>query len=493
MTLQRPLIALFACLAALATGASPAQVALPDMGASSGQTLPEHKARELGAEAYRAIRRQARVLDDPLVTEYIESLGYRLVARSQEPEQDYTFFVLAEPSVNAFAIPGGYIGLHSGLITTSEKESGLAAVLAHEIAHVTQNHIARMIEDMQRVSLPVMLGMLGILIASGGNAEIGQAALVTGQAALVQRQINFTRAHEAEADRIGINTLARAGYDPESMADFFQRMERSNLAYGKGPSEFLRTHPVTSNRIAEAKGRARDLKPTPRQDDPLGFLLIRERIRVLAADTPEEVLNYYRDTLPTVRELYERLAIRYGQAVAQLRADKPAEAAVIVQSLLEEDGERLPYQITLANALAKQGNFKAALQLYEELQNYYGRRYPVAAEYAEALMRAGEPGKAERLLRHLVNERPRDAELYRRYAHAADAAGDLVDARLAIAESYYLEGRLHDALQQLKQGQSNPSLKPHERERLKARFDEMWRRLDEDQQKKLEDKFPSRS
>lgn len=495
MILNRISTAFGAFLLVLAASPAGAQVALPDMGASAGQTLPPHKARELGAQAYRAIRQQAHVLDDPLLTEYIESVGFRLAARSLEPDRNYTFFVVAAPSVNAFAIPGGYIGIHSGLITTAEQESEMAAVLAHEIAHVTQDHIARVIDDMQRVSLPVMLGMLGVILASGGNPEVAQAAVIGSQAALIQRQINFTRHHEAEADRIGINTLAQAGYDPESMAVFFHRLDRSNLAYGKGPSELLRTHPVTSKRIAEAKDRAREVRLAPRREDPQLFLLMREHARVLAAseDRGQSPLEYYKAMMPMVEDQSARRAMEYGRALALLELERPDEAANLITDLIEQDGPRLPYRLALARAHMESGDTDRALALYEELQDFYGRRYPVTFAHANALMDADRPAEAERLLRPLVNERPKDVELQRRYAHVADAAGARTEARIAIAETYYLEGRLYDALQQLRQGQSNMELKLHERQRLEARFDEMWKRLSEDQRDKLERDFPSKS
>lgn len=463
------------------------------MGASTGQVLGPREAQEVGAQAYREIRRQMRVMDDPMVEEYVSNLGYHLASRSNEPGAEYHFFVVANPTVNAFAIPGGYIGIHSGLLTTAESEAELAGVVAHEIAHVTQNHIARIIEDIQKVSLPVMLGMLGVMIAAGGNPEVAQAALIGGQAALVQRQINFTRSHEAEADRIGINTLAEAGYDPDGMARFFQRLDRVNLAYGEGPSEFLRTHPVTSNRIAEAKSRARQMKPAA--TDPgseWNFLLMRERARALGTDTADEALEYFRQTLPVTTDKVETRALRYGLAVALQRRDRPEEAIGILEDLIETDGERLPYRISLAEARMAAGQRDAALSLFQDLHEVHGTNFAVRVAYADALMRAGQAASAERMLRSVIGERPRDALLHRQYAKAADGAGRAADARIAIAEAYFLEGNIHDALQQLKQGQNDPRMDSRDRARLQARYDEMWDNLSEDEQERLEDDFPAR-
>lgn len=471
---------------------SVAQVRLPDMGASTGQVLPPREAEKIGSQAYREIRRHMRVLDDPLVNEYVSALGYRLASQSAEPGQQYNFFVIAEQSVNAFAIPGGYIGIHSGLMTTAEKESELAGVVAHEIAHVTQNHLARIIEDMQKVSLPVMLGMLGVIVAAGGNPDIAQAALIGGQAALIQRQINFTRSHEAEADRIGINTLSQAGFDPDGMAQFFSRLDRVNLAYGKGPSEFLRTHPVTTNRIAEAKSRARQM---PEAEADLAseerFRLMRERVRALSMENADDALDYFRQTLPATSDPDEIRALKYGQAVALVRRERGDEAAEILEDLIDKDGERLPYRITLAEAHLAQGRTGDALALFADLYDSHGSRFPVKVAYADALMRSGEPGHAERLLRDVVLAHPKDAVLHRQYAKAADAAGRATDARIAIAEAYLLEGNVHDALQQLQQGQRDPRLTARDRSRLQARFDEMWGNLTEDERERLEDDFPA--
>lgn len=474
-------------------GFAAAQVRLPELGASSSTVITPREAEELGAQAYRQIRRQTRVLDDPLINEYVAGLGYNLAAETSEPGTRYTIFVVAEPTVNAFAIPGGYIGIHSGLFTTTQEESELAGVLAHEVAHVTQNHIARIIEDMEKVSLPVMLGTLGILIASGGNPNIAQAALAGSQAALMQRQINFTRSHEAEADRIGINTLAQAGYDPDGMAQFFERMERVNLAYGEGPSEFLRTHPVTTNRIAEAKSRARTMaERDPSRQSELEYRLIRERVRALAADNADQALEYYRRTLEMTTDEAEVRALRYGKAVALLRRDRASEAAEILESLIEADGARLPYQLSLAEARVTSGDTEAGLALFQRLYEDHGTRFPVKVAYAEALMRTGEADRAERLLRDVMRDHPRDAVLHRQYAKAADEAGRFTDARIAISEAYFLEGHVKDALQQLRQAQKNPRLQARDRARLEARFDEMWDNLSEEEREDLEDEFPAR-
>lgn len=490
--MKRILISLLVAVFSFEAGSSAAQVRLPDMGSSSSQVISARQAQDLGTQAYREIRRQVRVLDDPLVSEYVTSLGQRLASESAEPGAQYTFFVVANRSVNAFAIPGGFIGIHSGLMTTTQEESELAGVLAHEVAHVTQDHIARIIEDMQKVSIPVMLGALGIMIASGGNPEIAQAALAGSQAALIQRQINFTRSHEAEADRIGINTLAEAGYNPNGMAQFFERLERVNLAYGDGPSEFLRTHPVTTNRIAEAKSRARTMAGRePSESAEVDYRLIRERVRALSADNADEALQYFRRTLDVTTNEAEILAIEYGRAVALLRRDRADEAAEVLEALIERDGARLAYELSLAEALVAAGSIDEGLALFDQLHRAHGTRYPVKVAYADALMRTGDAAGAERMLRDVVRDRPRDAVLHRQYAKAADAAGRFADARIAIAEAYYLEGNTHDALQQLRQAQKNPRLEARERSRLQARYDEMWKGLSEKEQDRLEDDFPA--
>jgi len=248
-----------ACISTLA-GARENDVKLPDIGSSAGTVMSQQDQTEYGASVLHELRSYGLVLDDALLDEYINSLGYRLVSNSDRPDLHFTFFVVRDAEINAFAVPGGYIAANAGLIMNMAREDELAAVLAHEISHITQQHLLRAFEDMKKMSLPVMLAMLGVLLASSHtNDDTGMAAIMSGTSLMQQRQINFTRRDEAEADRVGIQTLARSGYDPSAMADTFATLQRVMRVNGVDVPEFLLDHPVDTTRIADAKARAAQL------------------------------------------------------------------------------------------------------------------------------------------------------------------------------------------------------------------------------------------
>src|SRR3569833_3076759 len=228
---------------------------LPDFGDASASAISPLQEQRMGADFMRALRSSVKIIEDPEITEYIQSLGYRLLAHADPQPYPYTFFIVADTSINAFAGPGGYIGVHSGLILASESESALASVLAHEIAHVTQHHLLRAIDKSNRLALPAPAALIAALILAGQNAQLGQAALATTLASGAQAGINFTRAHELEAGRVGLPILAGAGFDPRSMPAFFEQLQQATRFYESGAPELLRTHPVTTSRIADARAR----------------------------------------------------------------------------------------------------------------------------------------------------------------------------------------------------------------------------------------------
>jgi len=241
-------------------GARDNDVKLPDIGSSAGTVMSPQDQRDYGAQVLHELRSYGYVLDDALLDEYINALGYKLVSNSDRPDLPFTFFVVRDNEINAFAVPGGYIAANAGLIINMSREDELAAVLAHEISHITQQHLLRAYEDMKKMSIPVMLAMLGVLIASShSHDDTGEAAIMTGTSLMQQRQINFTRHDEAEADRVGIQTMARAGYDPMAMADTFSTLQRVMRVNGVDVPEFLLDHPVDTARIADAKARAENL------------------------------------------------------------------------------------------------------------------------------------------------------------------------------------------------------------------------------------------
>ncbi len=248
---------------------SPAQEEprLPDIGSSAGELLTPAKQAQYGAMMLAELRNYDYLLEDPLLEDWLQTMGNRLGANGDRPEQPYTFFMLSDRQINAFATLGGYIGVNAGLVLTAQREDEVAAVLSHEIAHVTQQHVLRGVERAQRDQIPILLGMLAAIVAAqaaGGSSsgEASQAAVASAMALMQQNQIDYTRSNESEADRLGIRTLSRSGYDVDAMADFFARMSfamRGNEG-GYTVPDYLRTHPVNTTRISEAKQRAEQLK-----------------------------------------------------------------------------------------------------------------------------------------------------------------------------------------------------------------------------------------
>lgn len=262
-----PLAFLVAAIAVLTSHGYAADTRLPNLGSSAGNIASPEEQRQYGFYVLHELRNQNAVLDDALLADYLNTLGYKLVSYSPQPDQSFTFFIVRENEINAFALPGGFVGVNAGLITTSDTEGELAAVLAHEVSHVTQNHLIRAVEAEQKMTPLMLAGMLLAVVAasksspySTSNSDIGAIAAVQGLAE--QMRINFTRADEAEADRVGIATLAKAGFDPDAMAGFFERMQRA-LRPGFDENDvpaLLMDHPVTTTRITEAKARAEQIK-----------------------------------------------------------------------------------------------------------------------------------------------------------------------------------------------------------------------------------------
>ena len=274
--------------------AQSAAIDLPDIGSGADSTLTLNDEYQIGRSVVRGLREQGAILEDPEVNDYIQNLGNRIAAQIPDSNQRFYFFVVRDPSINAFALPGGFIGINQGLITATAREAQLAGVLAHEIAHVTQRHIARAIQARGRQSLAATAAMLAAILVgvTTGASDAVQAGIAIAQGTAAQQQINFTRSNEYEADRIGIGFLAAAGFDPNGMPDFFETMGRRAGLAGAQVPEFLRTHPVTTNRIAESRARAEQLSVAIEAETPL-YAFVRERVRVLGAPNDADLTQFY--------------------------------------------------------------------------------------------------------------------------------------------------------------------------------------------------------
>lgn len=421
---------------------------LPDFGDVSGNLLTPTAERRLGQAFMRSVRASTQVIDDPLLDDYLNDLGRRLTEHTALGSDSFHFFFVEDPSVNAFAGPAGHIGIHTGLVLTSESESELAAVMAHEIAHVTQQHLVRTWQAASDMTVPqaAVLIAAAVLGATVG-ADAGLAAAMGGQAAMLQRQINFTRTHEREADRVGIELLAEAGFDPRAMASFFTRMGRATRDRNIQLPEFLRTHPITTDRVAEAMDRANAL-PYRQPSDDLRYQLLRERLRVQQqASTGAAVADLQR-ALEDGR-YRNRDAARYGLALALAADGRATEGVEILQQLRKTRPAVLEYVAAAARLTAERGDHEAALALLSQASDQQRQGLPLRLLRGELLLEAGQASQAAGLLEDLLAGYPRDPRVHAPLARAYGRLGRQYQAHEHLANAHFLRGNPQAAVQQL--------------------------------------------
>jgi predicted Zn-dependent protease len=470
------LLFIITCILCLATG-QPAFASgndLPDIGSGANSMVTTDEEYQIGRMVVRGLESADRIMQDPLVKDYIEEVGHKLVVHAHDGDHRFNFFVVKDNTINAFALPGGFIGVNAGLILKTENESELAGVMAHEVAHVTQRHVVRRAQADQKSSMVSTAALIaGLLIAAttGASPDITQAIIMASQGYSAQQQINHTRANEYEADRVGIGFLASAGFNAQSMADFFGTMSRMSGNGGASMPEYLRTHPMESSRIAEAANRA-GLVPPANHVDSEGYLLMRERIRVLTAESPEEALRYYqaytRDRIGA-----QPVHIRYGQALAMMGRNQLPDALGTFQGLLKERPDTIAFHLGYAQALEASGQTAKALAVYQNAARLFPRNVSVTVAYSEALMAAGNPGLAHTLLLDLLNNIPPTAEQARLIATAASAQGDMANAHYYMSEYHIINGELLMAMDQLRLALNEPALDPVLQARFQARLSEI--------------------
>lgn len=447
-SMKRVLVTLLSLLLALpAPLLSANPVNLPDLGDSSAAVISPMQERKLGEDVMRKARRNLDFLDDAEINTYIQTLGQRLVARSDAPSQEFRFFVVADPTINAFAIPGGFIGVHTGLLLATQSEGELASVLAHEIAHITQRHYPRMLAEAQRSSLPTMAAMLAAIVLASAGHKGGDAALAMTAATSAQHEINFTRAHEEEADRIGTRVLAEAGFDPRAMPSFFERMQALNRHNETNLPKLLLTHPVTTARISDSRARAEQY--TYRQiPDSVDFHLARAKLRALAGEA-NEVARGFAQNLAEGRGA-NMDAERFGYAHALLRARRFDDARNEARKLTTKSPSNVSYRMLQAQIEVNAGRSDAGLAIYASTYRANPTHTPLAQDYARALLRANRARDAEPIIREALKTRREDPAWYALLAQAASANGKTAESHQALAEQRYLNGDPTGAIEQLR-------------------------------------------
>lgn len=457
---------------------------LPDFGDSSGTLISPREEQELGEAFFRSLHSRLTISQDPEAQEYIDTLGKRLAANSDAPHQPFHFFVVIDPEINAFAGPGGYIGVNSGLILTTESENELASVMAHEIAHVTQRHLYRAFEAAGRLSIPTAAATLAAILIGSQIPELGKAALIAAQAANVQYQIDFTRENEAEADRVGMQTLAKGDFDPRSMPLFFERMQQSSRFYGKGPPEFLRTHPVTVSRIADTRNRAEQY-PYRQFPDSFAYRLIKAKLRVTTSPRPAEALKFFQAMAGQGTD-QQRAAALYGVGMSHLANLDLTQAKEVFKRLIEQYPEQSQFIVALAKAERESKNDAEAvnLLLLAEAKRRFPGSFAVTLEYIQALLETGKPDAARELLVDLKANGHTSPDIYKLLAQANGALGKNAEMHRYMAEYHYLTGDTKAAITQAKLGQEAARGDYH----LSALLEERLKRFQTEEEERRKEK-----
>ncbi len=446
---------------------------LPDLGRPASTVLTKNDEFRLGAMVAHELRDQNALLEDPEVNEYINGIGQRLASQSEMGGEYFHYYVIKEMTINAFAVTAGYVFIYAGLILATENESQLAGVMAHETAHITQHHIARMLADQQKQSLTTAAAMIGAILlgALAGGGQATEGAIIAAQGMAVQHQINFTRDNEWEADRVGIGYLAAAGWDPYGMGSMFETMARQQGLASTYIPAMLIDHPMDMDRAAEQRSRAAQFPPRNGKDS-MSYELIRERVRVLTATGDTDMALWYAQKIANGEDT---LGNEYGRALALMSGNQAAvwESVGILQRLVQQHEQLTLLYTALGQAQAKAGHLTDALATFKHAETLFPRNVPVTVRYAETLMAAGRPAEAHTMLLDLFNIVPPTPDQIRLTALAASAAGDPGDAYFYMGEYQIANGDLQLAMQQIQLALASPGLSGIQRQRFLARLDEV--------------------
>jgi len=485
--LKRLAVALGAAVLVTGSTVAAAQVEpeLPDIGEPAGALISDDYAYAISLEVLRELRAQNYLLDDPESNEYIQDIGARLASQAPDMPHPIQYVVAHDDVINSDSI-GDLVIMWSGLIIATENESELAGVMAHETAHCTQRHLARGAlaqEHQTMAAAATMLAAVILGVVAGGyqSGDIIEGGLLSAQGMAAQQGINYTRTQEWEADHVGLQYLAKAGFSPYGMADFFELLQSR---YGFEESlypKFLQDHPITPDRIADARDRAAQLPQPTNLHDSVNYGLIRERLRVLTSDPTYDILDYYRKRMESDTPSLDDL---YGYAVALMQRNQPAQAVRVLKPLVAQHQAVVLLRSALGQAQVAAGETQQGLATFAEGETLFPRNVPLTVRYAEALIKSGRGAQAHNLLLDLFNNVEPTPMQIKLTAQAASAAGDPGDAYYYMGEYQISTGNLPLATQQLQLALATPHLNNVQRERYRARLAEIREFLAQQQREK---------
>jgi len=453
---------------------------LPDLGESARAELSPQVERRIGENIMNEIRlREPSYVDDPEINDYLNNLGRHLAEASANPTGDFNFFAIRDNTVNAFAMFGGFIGVNTGTILTAQTESELAGVIGHEIAHVTQNHLARQLSKEKQNTIPSLIAMAVGILAARSNTDVAMATVASSQASVVQAQLAYSRDFEREADRAGYQTLLKAGFDVRGMGDFFERLQKAGRLYDNNAPVYLRSHPLTVERISDMQNRAQE-SPYRQIVSSLEFYLVRAKLRAQMG-APSEAVNDFQTQLRE-RKYASQVATRYGQAFSLLRA-KDVTAAKREMDAIGALKVSSPMISGLAAEIAsKAGDPSAAQAIYRDALQRFPQSRSLVYGYAESLYADKQFEKALLYLDSQLQINFSDFKLYGLQAKTYAAMGKRLQQLRSQAEFYYLQGQLGQAVEQLQFAQQETDGNFYEQSVVDARLREL-RQLQADEEK----------
>jgi len=441
------LLSLLFLISSPSSGQVTEDLQLPELGSITSGTISLQKEYELGRAFLKAFRSQVRTISDPLLQDYLEELIYKLASFSTLKDKRLEIAIVDNKTINAFAVPGGVIGIHNGLLLQAGTEAQLSSVLAHELAHLSQRHFARSVEAQKRNTIPNMAGLLaGIIVAATSGGSAGMAALTAIQAATLQSQLRYSRLHEQEADRVGMQTIVRAEMDPGGAADMFEKMQQASRYASNRPPEFLLSHPVTESRISDARNRARK-HPKKMYTDSLRFQLMKARVILHFSGNSKETVSRFRAKLSSGSSQPD--ADQYGLVLALTANGDFAEAEAKLGSLRKASPMEMSYLIAEAELYIASAKNEQAIQLLDNALSINPGNHPLTMTLADALIKSNQPHRAESLLEKHSSRKPNDPYVWYLLAETHGLAGDIVGVHKARAEFFVLNGVLDRAARQL--------------------------------------------
>jgi len=433
---------------ALPAGNAVAQVQLPTLGDRISGLISLDDEYKLGREFLRSVRGSSKTISDPLLSEYLVNVTHNLALHSELQDYRLAFIIIDSPELNAFAAPGGIIGVNGGLFLNAHTEGEFASVMAHELAHVSQRHFARSVEDAQRRRIPELATLLASIVIMGTTSgDAGPAAVMAAQGRSIENQLRFSRSNEAEADRVGIRNLYEAGYNPQEMPAMFERLMAANR-FGRKVPEFLLSHPLSESRVADSRGRANRYPARP-SNPHLEYQLMRARIQIHYEPNADTSLIQFRTALEAATSDADRDAARYGLALAYMQKKDFNAAHEALDALLAKERNRIAYVVTKAEIFTASNEPAMATSFLRRHLTINPNNHPLTMAHAEALLAAREYAEAARVLERHAVTRPEDHDLWYQIAETQGLVGDVSKVHQARAEYFVLVGNFRSASEQL--------------------------------------------